>query len=204
MNLVARKILPLLFVLPCLTGCVSGPAARTGTALGGLSGALLGAAAGMNTGKALEGAAIGGLAGSAVGGALGNAVDEDRDQQEARQAAYEEEIRARAITLDQVINMSRSGLGDQVIANQIRTQGVVSPLGTSELILLKQNGVSDNVLAAWQEQSAVPTTMVVPPARPPVIVQEHWVEPAWYPGPFWCHPRHHRHCGPTAGIHVRF
>lgn len=186
------------------TGCVTGPSARTGTAIGGLSGALLGAAAGMNSGRPLEGAAIGGLAGSVVGGALGNAVDKDREQFAVQQAAWEQQVQARAITLDQVINMSRSGLGDQVIANQIRTQGVVAPLGTSELILLKQNAVSDNVIAAWQEQAANPARVVVPVARPPVIIEEHWVEPVWHPGPVWCHPRFVRACGPTAGIHVRF
>lgn len=184
-------------------GCVSGPGARTGTAFGGLSGALVGAAAGANKGKSLEGAAIGALAGSALGGAIGNAADRDNDRWMANQVAYEQDIRARSVSMDQVIQMTQSGLGDQVITNQIRTQGVAAPLTTNDLVMLKQSGVSDNVISAWQQQSRVqPAT--VPPRQ--VIVREHWVEPAfgpdcYYYGPHGNGPRHH---GTRAGLHFRF
>lgn len=184
-------------------GCVSGPGARTGTAFGGLSGALVGAAAGANRGKSLEGAAIGALAGSALGGAIGNAADRDNDRWMANQVAYEQDIRARSVSMDQVIQMTQSGLGDQVITNQIRTQGVAAPLSTNDLVMLKQSGVSDNVISAWQEQSRVPPTAAAPRQ---VIVREHWVEPDFGPDFYYyepyCHgPRYH---GTRAGLHFRF
>ncbi len=179
-------------------GCISGPGARTGTAFGGLGGALVGAAAGAQKGKSLEGAAIGALAGSALGGAIGNSADRDTERWEADQVAYQQEVLARSVSMDQVIQMTQSGLGEQVISNQIRTQGVAAPLTTNDLVMLKQSGVSDNVISAWQQQSQIQPA-AIPPRQ--VIVREHWVEPAYGPDCYYYGPRH---CAPHAGIHFRF
>jgi hypothetical protein len=187
-------------------GCAGGPHARTGTAVGGLTGGALGAVAGAHSKNALGGAAIGALAGSVLGGALGDAADRDESRWAAQQASYEQAARSNAVSIGQVIEMTRSGLGDQVIANQIRNQGVVAPLSTTDLVTLKQNGVSDVVIAAWQEAPGprIPAVVQPVPVRP-VIVHD-WCPSPWYDPhcDFW-HPPHHWH-GHHHGtaLHVEF
>ena len=189
-----------------LCGCVGGPAARSGAAVGGLTGGAIGAAAGSPGGQSLEGAAIGALAGSALGGAVGDAADRQWAAAEARQVAWEQEQRARAVTLDQVIQLTQSGIGDQVIANQIRSQGVIAPLSTADLVLLKQNGVSDAVITAWQQAppaNQLPVRVVQPAPAGAVVIRERWVQPTWGPGCYWYGPRS-RYRGSGASLHFRF
>lgn len=185
-------------------GCVGGPHARTGTAVGTLAGGALGAAAGSGSHKSLEGAAIGAVAGGLLGGAVGNAADRDEAAWDARQVAWDQQVRATAMTTDQVIQMTHAGLSEQVIANQIRSQGVIAPLSTSDLLVLKQNGVSDLVIAAWQQTPPVGNSP--PPVETrPVIVRERWAPPPWEPCPWWydpyCHPHYHSN---RVGLHFRF
>jgi hypothetical protein len=147
---------------------------------------------------------MGALAGSALGGAIGNAADEDAAAWKAEEVAREQQVLAQAVTIDQVIQMSQSGLGEQVIANQIRSQGVFHPLSTNDLVMLKQNGVADSVIAAWQQQSAAAVTAPAVSARP-IIVREHWIEPSFGPDCYYYGPAfHQRHRGTRAGIQIRF
>ena len=80
--------------------------------------------------------------------------------------------------------MSNNGLGDTVIINQIRTNGVVDQIGTHEIIALHKSGVSENVITAMQQtpRSGSAETVVIHqpvPVRPaPVIVQKEYVVPA--------------------------
>jgi hypothetical protein len=95
--------------------------------------------------------------------------------------------------------MSQSGLSEAVIANHVRTRGVAQPPSTTDLIALKNSGVSDGVIRAVQEMSAVPVPVPVPVS--PVVVEEHYIaHPVPYWGPRYVHggwhrpPRHvHRH-----------
>jgi hypothetical protein len=133
------------------TGCQTyRPNATAGGLLGGTAGGLMGAAIGSNEGKSKEGAMIGALAGGLTGAVIGNQADEANFQQQ--QFENENAIRARrnAVTLDEVIQMSQSGLNEVVIINQIKTGGVAKRPTTNDLILLKTSGVSDSVIRELQ------------------------------------------------------
>ncbi len=205
MNRFQHGLISILGLVLLTSGCVAGPFARTGTAVGGLTGGAIGAAAGASSGKSLEGAAVGALAGSVLGGAVGHAADRDAEQWEAQQAAWQQEQLAAAVTLDEVIQLTQSGVGDAVIANQIRAQGVTGPLSTSDLVFLKQNGVSDVVITAWQ-QTPVAGSVVLPAVRPApqqIIVRERYVDPCFGPD-FYYGPRPRWHHGQRAALHFSF
>ena len=155
------------------TGCQSvGPNQRQGGLIGAGAGSLIGAAIGSTDGKALEGAGIGGTIGATIGALEGRQVDQQN-------AAYQRELQARATHIDQVVQMTRSGLSEEVIINQIRSTGIVSPPTHEQLIFLKNNGVSDRVIAAMQGAGAVPQYAPIP-TQPATVVEHVWVEPRWY------------------------
>lgn len=133
------------------SGCATGRYAQTGTLGGGLAGGAIGALAGAPGDRSLEGAAIGALAGSVLGNATGNLADHDAAYANAQNAAYVRQARSNALTTGQVIQLSQSGVGDPLIINQLRTNGVFAPLTTNDMISLKQSGVSDAVISAWQQ-----------------------------------------------------
>jgi hypothetical protein len=189
----------------------------TGAAVGGVAGGLLGAAIGSKDGNTGEGALIGGLAGAVAGGMLGH----QRDRAEFRQynleaQAYQQSVRS-AVTYTDVIEMSRSGIGEDIIMRQIDAQGVAVRPGIQDLIMLKNNGVSDRVIAAMQAawsptdgQRAAPQVQqrYYAPQPAPVIV-ETWqpAPPVYYvpyapPVHYHVHP-HHCH-PPRYGFHFDF
>ena len=190
-----------------VNGCVSGPYARQGTAGGALAGGAIGALAGAPSDRALEGAAIGAVSGGVLGGAIGEAADRDAAIADAEHAAWVQEVRSRAVTMDQVIQMTQTGVGDNLIVNQIQANGVTGPLTTSDIVMLKQNGVTDSVIAAWQHspgpRQVAPATYV----RPVIVHEPPCYEPVYGPGcyygppPPWHlrRPRYRR-----AGFHVHF
>ena len=116
------------------------PGAATGGAFGSFAGALTGASIGATEGKAGEGALIGALAGGTVGSLAGNAIDRqvERDRFEFQQAQAQR--LSTAVDVNEVIRMSQSGLGSDVIASQIQSQGVARRPTIDELILLKKPG----------------------------------------------------------------
>ena len=178
--------------------------------IGGLAGAGIGAAAGEDSGDAVPGALIGGAIGLITGSAVGDGIDERNYRQQAYQQAVvqqQAQLQAQAVTMADVVSMTQAGLSDTVIVNHIQTHGVAHRLNASDLIVLKQQGVSDAVLSAMQ---SIPAPTVVPqPVPAPVIVEEHYhtyPRPAWwyhqrYHRGHW-HPRHrgHRHGGFSWGI----
>ena len=93
---------------------------------------------------------IGGLIGAAAGGVLGNQADRADDVRQYQYQQQQVQARQSAISLAQVIEMSQSGLSPTVIVNQINSQGVWSRPTANDLIYLKQNGVSDQVIGALQ------------------------------------------------------
>lgn len=186
-------------------GCLSGPGGRAGTAFGTMSGALIGAAAGLQNGKTLEGASIGAVAGGLLGGAAGHQIDEENNRWQSRQLAAQDEAMRNAISLTQVIELSQSGIGDAVIANQIRNQGVPHPLTTNDLVMLKQSGVSDSVIQAWQSAPIATDRVASRPAVRPVIIEERWSTP---PATVWVRPPRHcpppRRHGSRTSLHFQF
>jgi len=183
-------------VLLPATGCQSPYHRDQLAAIGALTGAGVGALIGEDRGNAASGAAIGSVVGAATGAVVGDRLDEiDARNQELIQARLGRRLHG-ASTKEDVIAMSRAGLSDDVIITHIRVHGVASPPSADDLIVLKNQGVSDAVLQAMQ-QTPPPTQPVAIRDRPvpPVIVEEHYYHsprPWGWPPP--CrHPIHHRH-----------
>lgn len=190
---------------------------QRGATLGGLAGAVAGGIIGENNGRAGRGAVIGGALGAVTGGLLGNAADKDAEW--ARRQAYQqhwqqEQWRTQqqasqsvgAVSVQDVISMSRSGLGDHVIINQIRVRGVQRTPQVSDIITMHEQGVREAVIASMQEArtagpGGVPATTPHAPAPGQVIIREREVLPYYplprYYGPhprdYWVpvHPRRH-------------
>lgn len=175
---------------------------QRGATLGGLAGAVAGGIIGDNNGEAGAGAAIGGVLGAVAGGLLGNAADREAELQSQRQAYAATQQQATivqsAVSIEDVIQMSRSGLSDNVIMGQIQTRGVVTVPNVSDIIAMHQQGVSETVITAMQRGTSGPS-IAQPPAtiaRPvvpsPVIVEEHHYVP-YHPVPIYRHSPYRSH-----------
>jgi len=186
---------------------------QRGATLGGLAGAVAGGLIGDNNGEAGAGAAIGGLIGAVTGGVLGNAADKEQAAYQQQQYYLQQQQQAAAIqtsvTVADVISMSRSGLSDSVIINQIQQRGVQQQLQVPDIISLHQQGVRESVITAMQQAPLgaaratrtpqVVRERIVTPA--PVVIEEHYLVPHYSP------PRlHYRHGIPVRrrGFHVHF
>lgn len=182
------------FLLISSSGCqTAGPNAAGGGAFGGLAGGLAGAAIGASEGKAPEGALIGALTGATVGTVAGTAIDraEERDQLDYQR--YLDGQRLAAVTSDEVIRMTQSGLANDVIARQIMNQGIIRRPTIEELIQLKNQGVDDSVIQAIQNAplagQSVPVRYVAP--SQPVFIETC---PPYHRFP---HHYYHRRCHPS-------
>jgi len=124
-----------------LFGCEShtGTGVLVGGALGAGTGALIGGG---------EGALIGGAAGVIAGGLVGAALDEqDRKAMEQNSPHTLNKIdRGEQLNVQDVINMSRNGLSDSVIINQIKATKSVFYLTSDQIIEMRNAGVSEKVI----------------------------------------------------------
>jgi hypothetical protein len=206
MDLKARHLTACALLLTLLAaGCNSPYHADRGALFGGLLGAGTGAIVGDALGNAGAGTAIG----AGVGALTGAAIGESMDQMEARNRAMiaaqiGREVRAGAVTIEDVVLMSEAGVDDELIINHIRANGITRVPGTHELISLKNNGVSTAVIRAMQEPPPQPrpeTVVIERPAPPPVVVEEYHYGPSWYHGP--PHYRY-RHRPPKVGWGISF
>lgn len=208
-----KKVDHKFFVLLVLlsSGCRSPYYSDHGALLGGVTGAGVGAIAGDALGETLAGAAIGTAVGAVSGAAIGNGLDHvnARNQMMIDQRIGQRQVSAPTTTVADVVAMSRSGLSDDVIIQQFQSAGSIGPLSSSDLVALRQQGVSNGVIRAMQSlasRTAAPypaTSYPVATAdyRQPVFVEEHYWQPGFAPRPvirphFGYHhgPRHPR-CG---------
>lgn len=190
---------------------------QKGATLGGLGGAVAGAIIGDNNGEAGAGAAIGGVIGAVAGGFLGNARDKEtvyRQQQQFQAIGQQQAfVTQSAVSVADVVSMSRSGLSEMVMINQIQQRGVIQTLQVPDIISLHQQGVSERVISAMQ-QASVGTSQVArqppiahaPIAQPtiierPVVIEER----VFYPAPrvYHYHRPIPRGYG-RGGVHLRF
>src|SRR5207248_5112937 len=148
-------------------GCEHMNNTEKGAGIGGALGAGAGLAVGAATGNPRTGAAVGGLLGAGTGALIGNDVDRqekrDRDFQQAA-ATAQAQAQAQRMGLTDVIHMVQQGHNDQIIINQIRASGSSFQLTPSDLDFLKNNGVSDRVIA--EMQAARPVGRIVTPVSP--------------------------------------
>jgi uncharacterized protein YcfJ len=211
-----RVLFPLLAVsLIAWTPQNAGAQVQTqrGATMGGLAGAVVGGLIGDKNNEAGAGAAIGGVVGAVTGGLLGNAADKQQaiDRQRYyynQQQIQQQQIAATqaAVSLTDVVTMTRSGLSEAVIINQVQQRGIQQKLQVPDIISLHQQGVSENVITAMQSATTgmqqvararapvIRHERVVTPA--PVIVEQHYIRP-YYPPPRYHHHHHH-------GFHYRF
>jgi hypothetical protein len=182
----------LLVALVGSVGCRSPYYADQGAFAGGLGGAGLGALIGSTSGNAGAGAAIGAAAGAITGGLVGGALD-DIDAKNRAQIASQigRPLPPGGVSVDDVVAMSRSGVDEQLIVNQINNHGMNRTIQPGDLIALQNSGVSTRVISAMQQPRVAagpPGPVVIEGAPPPVIV----AQPAYYPPPpYWGRP-----CGP--------
>jgi hypothetical protein len=185
--------------LASLAGCRSPYYSDRGAVAGGLAGAGIGAALGNSSGNALPAA----IAGAAIGTLTGNAIGEGIDADLARSKA---EIEARmgrqmsgAVSQEDVVAMTQAGLSEDVIATHIRAHGVARPPSVSDLIVLRNQGVSDRVIQTLQQTPPPAGAAYTQPGyavAPREVVVEHYYGPGYY-GPWhYCPPPHpHFHYG---------
>ena len=154
------------------TGCQSPYRSDRGALWGGLGGAGVGAIIGNQTGHAGPGAAIGAAIGTLAGATVGDELDRiEASNRAAIEQQLGRQVRPGAVTMDEVIAMSQSGVGERLIVNHLQAHGIARLPSTSDLITLKQAGVPDGVVAVMQNPPQ-PVARIVP-ARPTVIVEEY-------------------------------
>jgi uncharacterized membrane protein len=185
-------------------GCAGqGPKEAEGTAFGALTGAMLGAAVADDP---LAGAAIGGLGGAVVGNAIGEGQDyNDRRNQAAfeRKVNYaQREATRNAVSMDDVIIMTRQGVSPDIIAAQVRSQGVTRKVTSADLITLTNAGVSGNVISAMQSASPRAQVNIIQHQPAPTVVEHVYHEPYCHPGSRVIHHRHARRPQSSFGFHI--
>ncbi len=194
---------------------------QRGATMGGLAGAVVGGLIGDKNNEAGAGAAIGGVVGAVTGGLLGNAADKQAAIDQQRYYYQQQQLQQQravatqaAVSMADIVSMTRSGLSDAVIINQVQQRGIQHKLQVPDIISLHQQGVSENVITAMQgaptgiQRVARAQTPVVRQERiitspPPVIVEEHYVLPHYAPPRYHYHYRR-PHYHPRSSFHIRF
>jgi hypothetical protein len=187
-----NKCILLVGLLPLMMG---GCNCMSNTQAGAVGGGAIGAGVGTVIGAASRHPLIGALAGAAVGSGVGAAVGHSEDRQEQRiataQAQAVQAQAARALPLNQVVQLAQSGQSDDVIINQIYTTGSIYQLTPNDLTYLKQQGVSDRVMMYMQSRSpatvgvAPPGAVIVGPPPPPPVAIGVGVGPVYYRQRYW-------------------
>ncbi|HSW86071.1 MAG TPA: glycine zipper domain-containing protein [Rhabdochlamydiaceae bacterium] len=120
----------------------------TKTQSGALGGAAVGALAGGLIGGNATGALIGGAVGAAGGALIGYSLDQqDRETlgRNSPRTLYRID-HGEQLSLEDIKEMSRNGLSNQVIINQIKATNSVFYLSTRQIVDLKRDGVSERVI----------------------------------------------------------
>ena len=183
--------LSLLVLTMSSAGCRSPYRSDQGALFGGLLGAGTGAIVGNALGAPGAGAAIGAGVGALSGAAIGNGMDEVEANNRAMIAQQlGRQVSANAVTVNDVVTMTKASVNEELIVNHVRAHGVAAPLQANDLIYLQQQGVSPRVVGAMQAPPPQPSqpVMVQQPGPVPVIVEPYPYSPYW--GPYY-YPRHH-------------
>jgi outer membrane lipoprotein SlyB len=147
-----RKWIAIVLLLPC-AGCSSMNNTESGAIGGGLIGGALGTMFGLAARNPVAGAAIGAAAGAGIGALAGNSEDKREQRQKDQVAAINaanQQAAANAPRLEEIVSMSRNGVSDVNIINQIRQYNVVYHLSPDDLSYLSANGVSPQVISSMQ------------------------------------------------------
>ena len=124
-----------------LVGCESNTG--TGVLVGGASGAAIGGIAGGGTG-ALIGGATGVIAGGLIGAYLDN--QEQRNLKQQSPQTYRRVDNGERLSVNDVINLSQSGIDDNKIISLIQKTNSHYTLNTYQIDKLRSAGVSERVI----------------------------------------------------------
>lgn len=173
-------------------GCRSPYRSDQGALFGGLLGAGAGAIVGHELGNTGAGAAIGAGVGALTGAVVGQELDEiEAENRRMIASQMGRPAPAGAVTVDDVVEMTRAGVDDELIVSHVRANGAVRTPTTQDLISLQNQGVSSRVVKAMQEPP--PRPVVVDRSPRPVIIREYHHDPYCYPDPYAHHyDRHYR------------
>jgi hypothetical protein len=150
------------------TGCTTPSGATNNTGTDALAGGAVGAGAGALIGAAARAPVAGALIGGALGASTGAAIGSNQDRTQAYQANQQAVSQAaaaqaaRMLTPPQVVGLVAQGVDEQLIVNQIHTNGCV-PLTPEDLSYLQQNRVSPRVIGDMQATAARPPVVYVTP-----------------------------------------
>lgn len=147
MKALEGKIMKNIFSSSILASLLLLSACESNAGTGALVGGALGVGAGALVGGG-GGALIGGAAG-AVGGAVIGAAMDDHDRKNLNRNSPNtlgKIDRGEQLSVQDVKNMSKSGLNDEVIINQIKATNSVFNLTSNQIIDLKKSGVSQSVI----------------------------------------------------------
>jgi outer membrane lipoprotein SlyB len=139
-----NKIAYLIVIGALLSSC------ETKTQTGALAGAGIGATAGALISHDAGGALIGGALGAAGGALIGSALDaQDRQIMQQQSPNTLRRIdNGQPLSIQDIKDMSRAGIKDDVIISQIRATNSVYHLSSADIISLKEAGVSQRVINA--------------------------------------------------------
>lgn len=198
MNATLVRLLLTTTLAAMLTACYTpdGRPDRTGSGalIGGASGAIIGASIDRRNPGA--GALIGGAAGALTGGLIGNSADQ-RERARTRPVTvvqpYAPQAAGPAVnptSIEDIKNMSRAGVGDEVIINQLATTRSVYQLNADAIVDLNRSGVSAKVInymistpsAATTSPVGVTVTQAPPPPRVETVVLAPGPEYVWVGG----------------------
>jgi hypothetical protein len=168
-------------------GCYSPYHADRGALFGGATGAGVGALVGNAVGNTAAGALIGGGVGAITGAAIGQGMDEiEARNRAAIEAQLGRQIAPGAVTVEDVIAMSRAGVHEELIAGHVRANGVARPLMAQDLIVLQNSGVPLSVIQTMQNPPQRVAQQPIP--GQPVVVEERVYGPPIYPYPVYYPP----------------
>jgi hypothetical protein len=189
--LIARSFLYLaIFTGLTASGCAThtGTGALAGGGLGAVTGALIGGA----TGDAGAGAAVGAGLGAVAGGLVGAGQDEVDRKNQVRLAAATAAAAPGPVSMEDVIQMTRSGVHEDTIIATLRANNAYFQLTPQDVGYLTQQGVGQRVITAMQQ------------CRRPVVVRHApivYERPVYFYDP--CPPPisigfgyHHHRCRP--------
>ena len=154
-------------------GCSSMNNTEAGALGGGAIGAGVGALVGAATGHAGAGALIGGATGAGIGALAGHS--EDRAEARQKKAVDDYYAAHPPVSINDVIQMTQSHISDDIIIGQIRSSASAYALTAADITMMKQQGVSDRVIAYMQARVA-PAAMVVP-GRTVYVVESYGPPP---------------------------
>ena len=187
-----------LLILLCLAnGCASRDSQDASTINGTLFGAAAGASIGEHNDNPLGGALIGATTGAIAGNIVGESLNKRNSAYEQKFQADQELLKQQtqqrhsdAVTIEQLLKMTRAGVGDDIIVGQIETRGTAQYLTTDDIIYLTRENVSPVVIKGYQsgENSTKKlesnTTRIDRTAEGPVVVERHYNQgysPRYYP-----------------------